>query len=105
MNVTFTTDEFLQQVGEFRKLMGAKSFMEGPEEKRDVAVKALGYAYLITEGTKEEMETCAAILNSTLEEYGRRQAYIVMRPLRQTLDGIDPVTRFRLGAAFREATK
>ena len=83
MNVTFTKNEFFAQIGHFRTLMTDKKFMEGPEEKRDIAVNALHFAYTRVEGTKEDLDDCAMMLRATCEEYGHRLAYITMAPLRK----------------------
>lgn len=76
--VKFTEQEFLFQVTEFHKLMGSKSFWAQPREKREIAQKALGYAYLLLGNvSKEIVERCANILDSTLAEYGRREFMIL----------------------------
>jgi hypothetical protein len=75
--VTFTEAEFNQQVVEFRKLMGEKSFWALPEEKRDLAVKALGHAYFFIREPQPKIERCADILSQTLEEYNRRHLLLL----------------------------
>jgi len=87
MNTTFTKEEFLEQVGHFRGLMTSKSFMESEEEKKDVAVKALAFAYLSPDPkmTKEDTETCKSIFSMTMDEYNRRCTMLVMLPLKKFL--------------------
>jgi hypothetical protein len=75
MDTTFTPVEFNQQVTEFRKLMGDKSFWALPSEKRGLAQKALGHVYLsLAPGTsKAEIDRCAEVLKQTFTEYTSRE--------------------------------
>ncbi len=72
--VTFTEKEFLAQIVEFRRMFGTKDFWALPVDKREVAVSALGHAYLFLDGTlpQEVIERCAGIYSATVEEYNRR---------------------------------
>ena len=77
-NPTFTEAEFNQQVYEFRKLMGDKSFWAKPEAKREIAQKALGQAYFfIRETDPETINRCAEMLMTTLGEYSRRELLLL----------------------------
>jgi hypothetical protein len=77
--VTFTTKEFNAQAIEFRKLMGSRDFWALPSEKREIAQKALGHAYLFLEHTtpQAEIDRCAEVLTNTLTEYNRREIMLL----------------------------
>ncbi len=76
--VTFTEKEFNAQVCEFRKLFGDKLFWAKSSEQRDIAVKALGMAYLFLEKSPQAtVDRCADILQQTLTEYNRRELMLL----------------------------
>lgn len=79
MDATFTVQEFNQQVTEFRQMFGDKKFWALPSEKREIAQKALGHAYLFLELStpKNDVDRCAEILTQTLNEYNQREFMIL----------------------------
>jgi hypothetical protein len=77
-DVTFTPDEFRQQVCEFRQLMGTKPFMLADDETHEAATKALGFAYFRTKvKDAAEQEVMANLLDITFSEFSRRKVMIL----------------------------
>lgn len=74
-----TVAEFNQQVIEFRKLFGDKTFWAKPAPQRNLAIKGFGLAYLFLkpETPKEDVNRCAEVFQQTMEEYHRRELMLI----------------------------
>lgn len=78
----FTLKEFFEQVNYLRQLMGEKSFWAKPEAIRQEAVNGLTFVYSNTKtDNAEDEETLINIFSSTISEYTRREAMVIMSQL------------------------
>lgn len=76
-NGPFTPEYLRKEICAFRQLLGQKSFWAKPEVQRRGAVAALGVVYFRMTATAEEIEECARIYESALDEYGRREVLCI----------------------------
>lgn len=79
METRFTPQEFDQQICEFRKMFGDKSFWALPDAKREKACEALAFCYMHMhlDTPKEEINRCAMTLETTITEYERRKFMLI----------------------------
>ena len=75
MDKTIGSREYwVQEIGNFRKLMGQKSFWRGDP---GVAMGALLYCWVHTDGVNEADET---LMDATIREYDQRLALVLANP-------------------------
>lgn len=72
----FTHDYFIDQLMEFRNMMGDKRHMSNQERMQRCAT-ALGYVYMRAEGITE---SDGSLMRATLWEWQRRAEYVVTMP-------------------------
>jgi hypothetical protein len=75
----FTVQYFNQELVNFRKLMGDKTFWQKPERIRTKAIQALTYVYLNLEHDTPQIECdkCGETLMHTLDEYALRETFLI----------------------------
>lgn len=83
-NITkFTEAYFLEECSRLRQMMGEKTFWQKDEDHRDAALKGLFYVYCNiynddgTQGTPEQLQRWANILEMTTNEYARRKTKLM----------------------------
>jgi hypothetical protein len=66
---------FYDQIGEFRTLMGLKTFWANPEQV-ELAKKAIAVQYLRLDIPKEEMESAAVAFDAVMIDFCRRSVML-----------------------------
>ena len=80
-NGPFSEREFLNEICEFRRLFGDKTFWAKPEHIRKRAIDGINYMYFRLEVSKPVLEKMAGLLTSTLDEYTRRETLLIIHGL------------------------